>query len=84
MTVGAGILIVARLEKSSTVRFVLEQGMADNVSCGELIREGYDQTQTIDPAHLQFVFRGMLDRHKQAQGHGEFQWRIGVLKPVIP
>ena len=54
----------------------------DNVSHGELVRDGYDQTLTIDPTNLQFVFQGMLDRHKQGQGYGDFQWRIGILRPV--
>ncbi len=54
----------------------------DNVSHGELVRDGYDQTLTIDPDDLQFVFQGMFDRHKRGKGYGDFQWRIGILKPV--
>lgn len=54
----------------------------DNVSHGELVRAGHDQTLTIDPTNLQFVFQGMLDRHKQDKGYGDFQWRIGILTPV--
>lgn len=54
----------------------------DNVSHGELVRKGYDQTLTIDPNDLQFVFQGMFDRHKRGKGYGDFQWRIGLLKPV--
>lgn len=56
----------------------------DNVSHGELIRDGFDQTLTIDPDNLQFVFQGMLDRHKRGKGYGDFQWRIGILKPYSP
>ena len=55
----------------------------DNVSHGELVRDGYDQTLTIDPARWQFVFQGMLDRHKAGKGYGDFQWRIGILNPVL-
>lgn len=53
----------------------------DNISHGELIRDGVDQTLTVDPHDLKFVFQGMLDKHKSGKGYGEFQWRIGLLTP---
>jgi hypothetical protein len=55
----------------------------DNVSHGELIRDGYDQTLTVDPGHLRLVFQGMLDKHKAGKGYGQFQWRLGMLKPAV-
>lgn len=55
---------------------------ADNISHGELIRDGNDQTLTIDPANLRFIFQGMLDKDKSKKGYGQFQWRIGMLTPV--
>jgi hypothetical protein len=54
----------------------------DNVSHGELIRDGFDQTLTVDPSNLRFVFQGMLDRHKSGKGYGQFEWRIGMLTPA--
>ncbi len=56
----------------------------DNVSHGELIREGVDQTMTVDPANLRFVFQGVLEQDKQKVGnnYGKFPWRIGILTPV--
>lgn len=53
----------------------------DNVSHGELIRDGCDETLTVDPNRLRFVFQGMLERHKSGKGYGQFQWRIGMLTP---
>jgi hypothetical protein len=53
----------------------------DNISHGELIRDGVDQTLTVDPNNLRFVFQGMLDRDKAGKSYGEFQWRIGMLTP---
>ena len=53
----------------------------DNVSHGELIRDGYDETLTIDPTDFRFVFQGMWDRDKSGKGYGQFQWRIGMLTP---
>lgn len=58
------------------------QTWTDNVSHGELIRDGFDQTLTVDPKHLRFVFQGMLDKDKSSRGYGQFQWRIGMLTPV--
>lgn len=54
----------------------------DNVSHGELVRAGFDQTLTVDPSHLCMVFQGMLEEHKAGKGYGQFQWRIGMLNEV--
>jgi hypothetical protein len=54
---------------------------ADNISHGELIRFSNDETLTIDPDGLKFVFQGMLEKHKRGKGYGAFQWRIGMLTP---
>ena len=54
----------------------------DNISHGELIRDGYDQTLTVDPDNLRLVFQGMFDKDKARKGYGQFQWRIGRLTPV--
>ena len=56
----------------------------DNVSHGELVREGSDQTMTVDPANLRFVFQGVLESEKAGKGYGQFPWRIGILTPVKP
>jgi hypothetical protein len=54
----------------------------DNVSHGELVRDGIDQRLTIDPANLRFVFQGMLESDKAGKDYGQFPWRIGMLTPV--
>lgn len=54
----------------------------DNVSHGELLRDGHDQTLTIDPNNLRFIFQGMWDADKSAKGYGQYSWRIGMLTPV--
>lgn len=54
----------------------------DNISHGELIRESNDQTLTVDPDNLRFIFQGMLEADKKGNGYGKFQWRIGMLTPV--
>jgi hypothetical protein len=31
----------------------------DNISHGELVRDGWDETLTVDPGNLRFIFQGM-------------------------
>jgi hypothetical protein len=54
----------------------------DNVSHGELVRDGVDQAMIVDPENLRFVFQGMLEKDKGGKGYGQFDWRIGMLTPV--
>lgn len=55
----------------------------DNISHGELIRDGSDETLTVDPANLRFVFQGVLQKDKPSQ-YGLIPWRIGILTPATP
>ena len=54
----------------------------DNISHGELIRSGYDETLTVDPGDLRFIFQGMLEKDKSGKSYGLYQWRIGMLTPI--
>ncbi len=54
----------------------------DNVSHGELVRDGSDETMTLDPENLRFVFQGMWEQDKTGTAYGQFQWRIGLLTPA--
>jgi len=54
----------------------------DNISHGELIRAGYDETMTVDPANLQFVIQGVLAKDAAGKKYGEIPWRLGILSPV--
>jgi len=56
----------------------------DNVSHGELIRHSNDDTLTVDPGNLRFLFQGMLEKDKSGKGYGAFRWRIGLLSPKRP
>ncbi len=58
------------------------EAWTDNISHGELIRDGYDERLTVDPSDLRFLFQGMLDKDKGGKGYGQFQWRLGMLRPV--
>ena len=54
----------------------------DNISHGELIRDGYDETLLVDPGQLQFIFQGMLEKDKSGLDYGQYPWRIGMLTPI--
>jgi hypothetical protein len=54
---------------------------ADNISHGELVRDGIDETMTIDPNNLRFVIQGVLQKDKPPQ-YGLITWRIGMLTPA--
>jgi hypothetical protein len=52
---------------------------ADNISHGELIRNGYDETLAVDPANLQFPIQGVTDKEKAGKKYGDIPWRLGLL-----
>jgi Glycosyl hydrolase family 62 len=52
----------------------------DCVSHGELIRDGNDETMTVDPANLQFLIQGCRGADREGKSYGQFPWRIGLLK----
>lgn len=62
----------------ANVRFTGEP-WTDSFSHGELIRDGYDETLTVDPAHLAFLIQGVRDADRQGKPYGEIPWRLGLL-----
>ncbi|MCC7205307.1 MAG: hypothetical protein IT441_09530 [Phycisphaeraceae bacterium] len=60
------------------------EAWTDNISHGELVRQSNDQTLTVDPNGLHFLFQGMLERDKTNKGYGAYTWRLGLLTPVEP
>lgn len=54
----------------------------DNISHGELLRVGYEESLTVDPDNLQFLFQGMWQDDKRDKTYAEFVWRLGLLTPV--
>lgn len=55
---------------------------SDAFSHGELIRDGYDETLTVDPAALEFLYQGVADTDREGKPYGEIPWRLGLLTPV--
>jgi len=60
----------------------------DSISHGELLREGADETMTLDPRRLRFLFQGCSAADRTGKEYGQFPWRIGLLEatasPWIP
>ena len=56
----------------------------DNISHGELLRSGNDETLPVDPANLRFVFQGALQQEKAGRPYGKIPWRLGLLTPAAP
>ena len=52
----------------------------ESFSHGELLRDGSDETLTVDPNNLQFLFQGVMDRDRKGKPYGEIPWRLGLLK----
>jgi len=79
--------LAASLEKpfASTDNVIQpEPRWTDNISHGELIRAGCDETLTVDPANLRFVIQGVLAKDVAGKKYGEIPWRLGVLMQVQP
>jgi hypothetical protein len=54
----------------------------DSFSHGELLREGADETMTVDPSRLRFFFQGCNPSGRAGKGYGQFSWRLGLLEPA--
>jgi hypothetical protein len=52
----------------------------DSISHGELVRAGIDETMTVDPKDLRFIFQGCTSNDRRGKGYGAFPWRIGMLE----
>jgi len=52
----------------------------DNISHGELIREGYDEKLVVNPEKLRCVFQGVLDQDREGKPYGAIPWRLGLLE----
>ena len=53
----------------------------DSFSHGELLRDGFDQTLTVDPAQIRLLFQGVSDQDMAGKVYGQIPWRLGILSP---
>ncbi|MBL7140978.1 MAG: glycoside hydrolase [Planctomycetes bacterium] len=55
---------------------------ADDISHGELLRTGADETLPVDPANLRFLIQGVTQRERAGKAYGDIPWRLGLLTPA--
>ncbi|MBB5896339.1 non-reducing end alpha-L-arabinofuranosidase family hydrolase [Kutzneria kofuensis] len=48
-----------------------------DISSGEMIRAGYDQTATINPCAMRYVYQGMVP--SATGSYNTLPWRLGML-----
>jgi enterochelin esterase-like enzyme/aryl-phospho-beta-D-glucosidase BglC (GH1 family) len=68
---------------ADTTRVRMEDGSklwSDDISHGELLREGYDQTMTIDPANLTLLYQGIPHDAPRNVDYGRLQWKLSLLQ----
>lgn len=51
-----------------------------NISHGELLRAGVDETMEVDPANLRFLFQGASDPEYRGHRYADIPWRLGMLE----
>jgi hypothetical protein len=65
---------------AGTVNTTFPAGQWTNdVSHGELIRTGYDQSLEIDPCHLQFFYQGLNPSSDDGRAYSQLPWQLGLL-----
>jgi hypothetical protein len=57
-----------------------EEEWTTNISHGELVRTGHDETMEVDPANVRFVFQGASDPEYRGNPYGKIPWRLGILE----
>ena len=56
---------------------------AEGISHGELLREGSDETMTVDPQNIRFLYQGLPVGSKEPD-YVLLPYRLGLLKPAAP
>lgn len=59
------------------------ESWATSYSHGEFIREGCDQSMTLDPKQMQLLFQGASDSEYRSPTYGQIPWRLGILEQVV-
>jgi endo-1,4-beta-xylanase len=55
----------------------------NDISHGEMIRDGYDETLTVDPCQLQYLYQGYDPSAPNDAGYNGTPWRLGLLTDAL-
>lgn len=61
-----------------------EKPWSEDISHGELLRDGYDQTMTIDPANLVLLYQGLRPNLPPGLSYVQLPWELALLHWVPP
>ena len=50
-----------------------------DISHGEMLRDGYDETLTIDPKHLEFLYQGLREATPRNMNYNELPYQLALL-----
>ncbi len=53
----------------------------ERLNHGELLRDGYDETLTVDPRNLQLLYRG-YDPARGGVNYSQLPWQLALLRLV--
>jgi len=57
-----------------------EKEWTTNISHGELLRAGVDETMEVDPTKVRMLFQGASDAEYRGNPYGKIPWRLGLLE----
>jgi endo-1,4-beta-xylanase len=63
---------------TSDTTFTSPPAWTQDISSGEMIRNGYDQHLTVDPCHLQYVYQGVSPA-STGLPYNSLPWQVGLL-----
>ncbi|MBN2352934.1 MAG: hypothetical protein JXD23_10235 [Spirochaetales bacterium] len=68
------------------VTFGKDKPWTSDISHGELLRDGYDETLTIDPKNLRFLYQGLGITQGEAAKleYSQLPWQLGLLTQIAP